>query len=244
MTPGLESPVDLVKICASEGADGILVTPGVLEQSSEEVGDLAILLRLDGGISTIGPSGPLRILCSAEGALLLGADCGVVSAAVGTDYESADLEKVGRMACDGRRLGLPLMAQIRSKRMLPNHMDYTSQGSAEMPADIAPDVSMACRIGVELGADVVETRYPGDVEAFRTIVASSGKPVVVSGGPLRESGLEPTLRIIDDLLEAGAAGVVFGRRIWQQPDPAAALRAVCALVHDDATVEEALEVGR
>lgn len=243
MVPGLENPIDVVKMCAGEGADGVLVTPGVLEQSIDEVGDLAILLRLDGAATTIGPGGPMRVYCEMQDALALGVDAVVLNATIGAAHEGFELEKVGRIASEGRRWGLPVVAEILSQRMLANHMDFTGEGQAALPSDIAQDVSMACRLGVELGADAIKTRYCGDIEDFRRIAACTSRPILVAGGPLRDSSLESTLRLVNDVLEAGAAGVIFGRNIWQQPDPAGALRAVCALVHDDATVEEALELS-
>src|SRR3546814_3838241 len=41
-----------------------------------------------------------------------------------------------------------------------------------------------------------------------------------------------------------ASDLIFGRSIWQQPDPGLALRALCAMVHEDASVSEALEMAR
>jgi DhnA family fructose-bisphosphate aldolase class Ia len=122
-------------------------------------------------------------------------------------------------------------------------MDMTGKGQAMLPADIAADVALACRMGAELGADAIKTRYPGDVESFRDIVAATGRPVLVAGGPLRDNSLEATLELVDEVLQAGVGGVIFGRNVWQQKDPAEALRALCAMVHEDATVEEALEAA-
>ncbi|MBI1357337.1 MAG: hypothetical protein GC160_23595 [Acidobacteria bacterium] len=244
MVPGLENPVDVVKMCANEGADAVLVTPGVLEQAVDEIGDLAVLLRLDGGATTIGPAAPMRVFCSMEDALAMGADAVVLNATIGAIHEGFELEKVGRIASEGRRWGLPVVAEILSQRMLGNHMDFTGEGKEMLPSDIAQDVSMACRLGVELGADAIKTRYCGDIDAFRRIASCTTRPILVAGGPKRSSSLESTLRLVEEVLEAGAAGVIFGRNIWQQPDPAGALRAVSALVHDDATVEEALEMSR
>jgi DhnA family fructose-bisphosphate aldolase class Ia len=66
--------------------------------------------------------------------------------------------------------------------------------------------------------------------------------VLVAGGPRRDSTVESMLRLVEEVLEAGASGVVFGRLIWQQADPLSALKAVCAMVQDDATFDEALEI--
>jgi len=44
------------------------------------------------------------------------------------------------------------------------------------------------------------------------------------------------------LLDCGAAGIVFGRNIFQHDDPAAMAAALRAIVHDDASVEKAAVV--
>ena len=242
VVPGLENGPDIVGMCDRAGADAVLITPGMLELCGEQIGDLGVILRIDGGVTTAGPGGPMRVFCDVDQAVALGADAVVLNATVGAAYESAELEKIGRVSSDGRRWGMPVVAEVLSERMLSNHMDFQGDGKAVLPEDITRDVAMCCRLGAELGADAIKTRFCGDVEAFRRIVASSGRPVLVAGGPLRGVGLHSTLNLVNDVLEAGAAGVIFGRQIWQQSDPGAALRAVCAMVHEDATVAEALEL--
>lgn len=241
--PGLENGPEVVALCAQAGADAVLITPGLLELCAEQIGDLGVILRIDGAVTTLGLGGPMRVFCEVEQALALGADAVVLNATVGAPYESVELEKIGRICSDGRRWGMPVVAEVLSQAMMANHMDFRGDGQAQLPDDIAREVATCCRLGVELGADAIKTRYAGDVESFRQICASTGRPVLVAGGPLRGSGLKATLELLNDVLEAGAAGVIFGRQIWQQPDPGAALRAVCAMVHEDATVAEALDLN-
>ena len=243
VVPGLENAPQVVATCAQGGADAVLITPGLLELCADEIGDLGVILRIDGAVTTLGPGGPMRVFCEVEEAVALGADAVVLNATVGAPHEADELEKLGCIASDGRRWGMPVLAEVLSQGMMANHMDFRGDGKAPLPEDIARDVATCCRLGVELGADAIKTRYAGDVESFRQICASTGRPVLVAGGPLRGTGLEATLNLVNDVLEAGAAGVIFGRQIWQQPDPAAALRAVSAMVHDDATVAEALELS-
>ena len=243
IVPGLENPVEVVKMAAQAGADGILVTPGILEQVIEVVDRLAIILRIDGCVSTSG-SGAMRLFSSVEHAATLGADGVVVNATIGALYESDELEKVGRVSTEGRRCGVPVVAEMLTQRMMANHMDFSGSGETLLPPDLHDDVSMACRIGVELGADAIKTRYPGDVDHFRRIVHATGRPVLVAGGPFRDTTLKDTLELVDEVLAAGASGVIFGRSIWQQRDPSEALRAICAIVHEDATPAEALEMAR
>ena len=184
----------------------------------------------------------MRVFCEVEHAVALGVDAVVINATVGAPHESDELEKVGRIASEGRRWGMPVVAEMLSEGMMANHMDFSGQGQDQLPVDIAQQVAAASRLGVELGADAIKTRYPGDVEAFRRIMATMNKPVLIAGGPMRDNSLRSTLELVDEVLRAGANGVIFGRNIWQHSDPAQALRAVSAMVHDDATVDEALDI--
>ena len=243
VVPGLENPVAVVKTIAHNGADGILVSAGILEQVVDVVESLAIVLRIDGCTSIRG-GGPMRLYIDVEQACRLGVDGVVVNATIGSPYESEELKKLGEVCAIGRGRGMPVLAEMQSQRMLSDHRDLSGKGDPISPLDLAGEVAMASRIGAELGADAIETRYSGDIESFRRIVLSTGRPVLVAGGPFREAGLADTLHLVDEVLEAGASGVVFGRNIWQQPDPAGALRAVSAMVHEDATIDEALAVAR
>jgi putative autoinducer-2 (AI-2) aldolase len=47
-----------------------------------------------------------------------------------------------------------------------------------------------------------------------------------------------------DAISAGAAGVDFGRNIWQSAAPVAMIRALRAIVHEDASVDHAHELYR
>ncbi len=142
-------------MAAQAGADGILVTPGILEQVIEVVDRLAIILRIDGCVSTSG-SGAMRLFSSVEHAATLGVDGVVVNATIGALYESDELEKVGRVSTEGRRCGVPVVAEMLTQRMMANHMDFSGSGETLLPPDLHDDVAMACRIGVELGADAIK----------------------------------------------------------------------------------------
>ena len=227
---GLERPAELVKQLASAGADAILVTPGILQQVCEHVADLAILLRIDGCVSPLG-GGPMRLYVDVEQAVALGADAVVMNATLGAEFEGDELEKVGSIASESRCWGMPVVAEILSQGMMANHMDMSGQGGDILPSDIADDITLACRMGAELGSDIIKTRYSGSVTDFRRSVDACGIPVLVAGGPRRGPGLEGTLETVSEVLEAGASGVIFGRQIWQYKDPAAAVAAVAGLVH-------------
>jgi DhnA family fructose-bisphosphate aldolase class Ia len=46
--------------------------------------------------------------------------------------------------------------------------------------------------------------------------------------------------VVRGAMDAGASGVVFGRNIWQSPDPNGMVRALRAVIHDDAPVDAAM----
>jgi class I fructose-bisphosphate aldolase len=133
-----------------------------------------------------------------------------------------------RVDCD--RYGMPLMVE-------PLVMQETAAGSYTVNGDldlILPVVRQA----VELGADIIKadpSDDPGDYHQVITI--ASGIPVLVRGGgrvPDREL-LERTAAV----LAQGAAGIVYGRNIIQHENPVGMTRALMAMLHDGATVDQA-----
>ena len=95
------------------------------------------------------------------------------------------------------------------------------------------------RQAVELGADVIKADPTDDVSIYHKVIETAGGiPVLVRGGG-RVSDREILVRTAG-LLAQGASGIVYGRNIIQHPNPAGIVRALMAVVHDGASVEEAL----
>ena len=76
------------------------------------------------------------------------------------------------------------------------------------------------RVGYDLGADIIKITFPGP-DATAKLCAELDIPIVVAGGPM-SGDAKSTLRDIGDSIEAGAQGVVVGRKIWQRPPEEAA----------------------
>jgi len=53
---------------------------------------------------------------------------------------------------------------------------------------------------------------------------------------------EEVLRRTKELMAQGASGIVYGRNIIQHENPRGMTQALMAIVHNDATVEQALEL--
>jgi fructose-bisphosphate aldolase/2-amino-3,7-dideoxy-D-threo-hept-6-ulosonate synthase len=99
----------------------------------------------------------------------------------------------------------------------------------------------AVRLGEELGAHVIKTGYSGDADSFRHVVESTRLPVVIAGGA-KGTDYE-TVEMVRGAMDGGAAGVSMGRSIFQHEQPERITRAVAAVIHDDASPEEALSVA-
>lgn len=95
------------------------------------------------------------------------------------------------------------------------------------------------RQAVELGADVIKADPTDDVSIYHKVIETAGGiPVLVRGGG-RVSDREILERTVG-LLAQGASGIVYGRNIIQHPNPAGIVRALMAIVHDDANVDDAM----
>lgn len=130
--------------------------------------------------------------------------------------------------------GMPLM--VEPLVMLPNER----KGGYMTDGDLRK-ITALVRQGVELGADVIKADPTDDVSEYhRVIEAASGIPVLVRGGG-RASDEEIVNRTVN-LMEQGASGIVYGRNVIQHPDPGAMTSALMAIVHDEATAEQALAI--
>ncbi len=155
----------------------------------------------------------------------VGADGVVLMAFVGIRVELQTYRVVATAAGECVRVGLPLMVEA-----LPCP-------SERSPNPKAPEaMASAARLGFEHGADLVKTYYTED---FRQVTGNCPGPVLIAGGPKMET-VEETLQVVHDAAEAGAAGAVFGRNIWQSDDPRGTIRALKSVIHDGLPVAEAL----
>ena len=95
------------------------------------------------------------------------------------------------------------------------------------------------RQAVELGADIIKADPCDDpTEYHRVIQIAQGVPVLVRGGG-KVSDLEILSRT-KVLMEQGARGIVYGRNVIHHANPAGMTAALMAIVHDGASVDDAM----
>jgi fructose-bisphosphate aldolase/2-amino-3,7-dideoxy-D-threo-hept-6-ulosonate synthase len=164
-----------------------------------------------------------------DDAIRIGADAVSIHVNVGAEDEAEMLHDLGRVARTCDLWGMPLVAM-----MYPRGARVKSEHGVEY-------VKLAARVGSELGADIVKTNYTGSPDTFREVVQGCNVPVVIAGGPKMDTERD-LLQMVYDAVNVGAAGVAFGRNIFQADNPTLLVRKLCAVVHKDFTPEEAEKI--
>jgi len=209
------------------GADAIVIHKGIANYV--DAGKMGLIIHLSGS-TRVGPDPNWKVqVCSVTQALKLGADGISIHVNMGAPQEPYMLERMGKIADEASKYGLPLLAM-----MYPRGPNIKSEHDPEY-------VKHAARLGAELGADIIKTNYTGSIESFREVVKGCPVPVIIAGGPKTKNSAE-FLRMVYDSIQAGSAGVSIGRNVFQHKNPTAMVKALKAIVHEKATVEEALKI--
>ncbi len=206
-------------------ADALFITRGVLRSSVDPDNAKPIILRVSGGTSMVGKDlANEGLTTSMEGAIRLNVSAAGISVFIGTDYERESLLNLAKLVDEGERYGIPVMA-------------VTAVGK-ELEKRDARYLALCSRIAAELGARVVKTYW---CENFDKVVRGCPVPVVMAGGPQTDTELQ-VFEFVSDGIQKGAIGVNLGRNVWQNEYPVAMIKAIRAIVHDDATPQQAQEI--
>ena len=236
--PGLEDPLNLIRMIANTEADGVLVSPWLIARAPECLGQVAFAARLDGGNSKLGKRVDQACnVATVEQVLRYGAEMVAINVFVGGENEPEMLLKLGETAAACETWGVPLLAEMIPATELEHH--YGRQEARG--ENLSDPVAVASRMGAEYGGDLIKTIYSGDQQEFARLVQTTTVPILVAGGPKTGSDIE-FLSMVKACMEAGAAGITMGRNVWQRPRVEGMIAALCAIVHQDASVEEAVRL--
>ena len=221
-TTGLEDPRRTIAPLLPF-ADSIMLTRGVLRTSVDPAAATqGVVLRASGGSSILRELSNEDVTVAMEDALRLDASAVALSIFVGAEFEKQTLVSLARLVDEGQRYGMPVLA-------------VTAVGK-DMARD-ARYLGLACRIAAEMGAHLVKTYY---CEDFESVVRACPIPVIVAGG--KKTPERDALKLAFDAVAGGAVGVDMGRNIFQSQAPVDMIRAVRAVVHDRASVEDAFGI--
>lgn len=224
----MEAPVDgllhygqTCRAVVPAGADAFLSPIGSIINFGEAMGRAAAIASVQ--------TQPPFIEVAVERALAVGADA--IKCMVYPWSGDQTVFQAERIAADAAKYGLPFIAEP-----IP--------GGFGKPELHNPDrVAAGARIAAESGADVIKTFYPGSPELMQRLTEYAMVPVIILGGSKKDSVRDLYQEVYDAVVLGGAAGVAIGNNIWRDPDPAGITRGLAAIIHGNATVDEALEAA-
>lgn len=226
---GLIDMKTAVNSVAEGGANAILMHKGVVGCGHRGSGrDVGLVVHLSAS-TALAPDPNIKVLvCTVEEAVKLGADAVSIHVNLGAEDEKGMLRDFGIVAQQAIEWRMPLLAMMYTRgRKISNEYDVKV-------------VKHAARVGAELGADLVKVPYTGSPESFREVVDGCFVPVVIAGGEKMETDAD-ILTMVKGAAEAGGAGVSIGRNAFQHHSPTRIVRAISRIVHEDASIDEALE---
>jgi len=218
-TTGLER-IDLSILPIAEYADALMLTRGILRSTVPPAHQGGVVMRASGGPSILKELSDERVAVDLEDAVRMNVHALAVQVFVGGEHETQSVRNMTTLIDAGYRVGIPVLGVTAVGKELVRDARY---------------LGLATRICAELGAQIVKTYWCP--EGFERVTAGCPVPVVMAGGkklPEREA-LEMAYRAIQE----GAAGVDMGRNIFQSSAPAAMIKAVAKVVHDDESPSEA-----
>lgn len=226
---GLVDMRETVQDMSVGGADAVLMHKGLVRCGHRNCGkDLGLIVHLSASTDLSPHANSKTLVGTVEEAIRLGADAVSIHINIGDELEREMLAQMGKVSEASERWGMPLLAMVYARGpKIQNSYD--------------PKLVAHCaRVGVELGADVVKVPYSGDIDSFAHVVQSSCIPVVIAGGAKMNS-TKDFLQVVYDSLQAGGSGLSVGRNVFQHPNRRALVCALRGIVHENWTVEQALQ---
>jgi DhnA family fructose-bisphosphate aldolase class Ia len=213
---GLEELAPLARELQDGGVDLLIVTKGAVRELAPVL-DPGTRLGIHVSASTsLGPTANRKVLVgSAMEAVSLGADLLSVQVNFGIPEEADMLSDLGVAVDQCRQLGLPLLC-----------MAYVKKDGGGTPDELRH----AARAAADLGADIVKTSYPGTLEDFRRLCRTTPVPLLIGGG-VRVEPEGAFLRLVEESVQAGGAGICIGRNLFQRRPVAPLARRIASVLH-------------
>jgi fructose-bisphosphate aldolase, class I len=226
---GLENIPSVVGNMISAGPDALLLSPGMASFLQKTPGKAkpSLVLRTD-PTNLYGPPSThyfcQMIARPVEQALKLDAVAVIANLLLAPDqpglYQQC-LQNILSLRAECDRYGMPLMVEP---------LALTRDGESYVQDRRLRVIVALVRQAAELGADIIKADPSADLKEYSLVVqAAGGKPVLPRGG--EKVGDDEILARTKALMQAGAAGAVYGRNVFQHDDPVAFARSLKEVIH-------------
>jgi len=223
---GIQQPLPTIQKAIAGGPDAYMTNLATITRYAQEMSVLPAVIWNPGPFCQhLDPHTAFRCV---EEATRLGVDGLEFPFGAAPDQREEYIKLFGPLGVACERYGMPLLAEP---------VPITPDGKPILDADV---IKVFARLCAELGSDVVKVMYSGSPDSFSKVVDTCPAPVVIAGGP-RTDNPHDVLEMVRGAMDAGASGVAMGRNIWQHENPTGMVGAVVRIVHEQATVAEAME---
>jgi DhnA family fructose-bisphosphate aldolase class Ia len=205
--------MDKVPLLGKANISAVLGFPGVFNQFYAELKDKPWIINLTTS-TTLSEHLHKRLSLSLKHAISMGCDAVAVHVNITSSCEGSMIQNLAAISCECQDYGIPLLAIVYARKEGSDGMDdnYLQMKNRDRERYTAI-VSHACRVAVELGADIIKTNYTGDADSFQKVIYAAGSvPVVIAGG--QQISEQESLDNVRGALQAGAAGICFGRNFF------------------------------
>jgi class I fructose-bisphosphate aldolase len=148
------------------------------------------------------------------------------------EIREANISSIMILRAEASRYAMPVMIEPLVMK------DNAAAGGGYMVDGDTDKIMTLVRQARELGADLIKADPTDNVEDYHQVAGDV--PVLVRGGGRVDDRtlLERTVAVLDQ----GARGIVYGRNVVQHENPSGITRALMAVLHENASVEDALRL--
>jgi len=143
------------------------------------------------------------------------------------------VKNISKVKLDCEKYAMPLMIEPLVMQANDGRGGYMVDGDREKIVTLV-------RTARELGADIIKADPTRDANEFHKVVEAARCPVLVRGGGKED--IEAVFSKARVLLDQGALGMVYGRNIYQHAAPDLVVKALMAMIHNNASVDDALAI--
>lgn len=201
-------PNYIIKIAREGRYNALIFQKGIAEKYNKEIkkSKVPLIIKLNGKTNLVKGEPISRQLCSVKEALKLGAAGVGYTIYIGSEHEEEMLQEFEKIERETHSKGIPVIAWI-----YPRGKGVRGKGKGELMA-------YACRVALEIGADIVKIHPEGKFKDLEWAVKSGGRVKVFAAGGSKKSEKD-FLKQAKDYMNAGFAGMAVGRNVWQAKKP-------------------------
>ncbi len=149
------------------------------------------------------------------------------------DLHRQTVRNIGLLRTECDKYGMPMMIEPLVMQTNDVRGGYQVDGNIKLMVPLI-------RQARELGADVIKADPSDNPDDYYAVIEAARCPVLVRGGG--KADLKIVFEKSYAFLQQGAKGLVYGRNIYQHPNMTQITSALMAMIHSDATPEEAWDI--